>query len=217
MQGSSNKSLYFPNNKFAAPIVEPKKKKARIAISLEVQRQVWDVHIGTGKKSAPCPLCGEISIDCPSKRCGLECAHIVADKFTTDRPSPLSLFPSCSSCNNRCEDRCILDFLFLTGRHVQLENLIRSVHGYFCVLNPNQSTERLLMPVVIDTLYGADRFPAGGGIYNDVEIGQFAKMVHAKKNLEEQQKLQAQLMENVEELGKIAVYIPKRKSGRIVI
>lgn len=198
---------------FAPPIVpyESRKKRARAAISLDVQKQVWDIHIGTGTKRAPCPLCGERQIESPSKRCGLECAHIVADKFNPDKPSPLSLYPSCSSCNNRCEDECILDFLFRTGRHAELERLIRSVHACFCMLNPDQPSERLLMPAVIDTLYGFERFKVGGGIFNDVEIGQFAKMVHAKKNMEEQKALQEKMSEKIDELKCIATYIPKRK------
>ena len=193
-----------------------KRKKPRVGISLDVQKQVWDIHIGTGKKTAPCPLCGERQIECPSKRCGLECAHIVASKFAPDKPSPLSLFPSCSACNNRCEDDCILDFLFKTGRHAELERLIRSVHSYFCMLNPDQPSERLLMPVVIDTLYGFERFKAGGGIHHDVEIGQFAKMVHAKKNMEDQKALHAKLSESIEELGRIATYVPKQKRPPVV-
>lgn len=202
---------------FAPPILPNGNKKARKTVTLEIQKHVWDTHIGTGMKESPCPLCGEALIRSPTSRCGLELAHIVADKWFSGKLSPLSLYPSCSACNNRCEDDCLLDFLFRIGRHKQLERLIVAVHGLYCVMNPNQPPERLLMHNVIDSLYGWERYKSGGGIYNDVEIYNFARMVHIKQLNKEMDDITRQLRNKADEMQLVSTNIPTRKRPPSII
>lgn len=192
-------------------------KKARKAVTVEMQRNIWNTHIGTNVKEAPCPLCGINVIQCPTKRCGLELAHIVCEKFFIGEPSPLSLYPSCVSCNNNCGTDNIFDFLFSAGRWKQLENLIRSVHSVFVMMNPNQSDERLMMHNVIDQLYGWERYKSGGGIFNDVEIYNFARMIHMKRLNEELILLTRQMHQKTEEMQLVSQNIPKRKRPPTVI
>jgi len=207
-------SPFFPP---VRPAKEAPNKRARKTITTEVQKNVWNTHIGTGIKEIACPLCGHNVIKCPTSRCGLECAHIVADRFFTGEPSPLSLYPSCGSCNNSCRESCILDFLFQAGRYKQLENLIRSVHGQFSILNSDLPPERLLMHEVIDHLYGFERYKAGGGIYNDVEIYTFARSVHMKQLNEQMKELSRQIDAKSDEMRLLSVTIPKRKRPPSVI
>jgi hypothetical protein len=112
---------------------------------------------------------------------GLECAHIVAERFAPGvEPSPLSMYPSCKTCNNSCNDLCLLDHLYLSGKYRQLRRMIKSVHAVYSSLNPEMDEERLLMHNVIDDLYGYDRHKSGGGIVNDYEIRIIARSVHMK-------------------------------------
>jgi hypothetical protein len=181
-----------------------------------MQKSIWDTHIGTGIKEAPCPLCGINVIQCPSKRCGLEMAHIVADKYFTGEPSPLSLYPSCVSCNNKCGEVCILDYLFNSGRGKQLEALIRSVHACFMMQNRDLEPERLFMHNVIDHLYGWERYKAGGGLQNDLEIFHIARSLHMQQLNEEILALNAQMQQKARELEALAKGLPKRRRPPII-
>lgn len=161
-------------------------KVVRKTVSIEHQRQIWNCHIGIEHKQATCPLCGEQTIKSPIHRVQLECAHIVAETFTPGiEPSPLTMYPSCKTCNNACRNKCLLDHLLLTGRIDQLKRMIKSVHAVYVSLNPDLEPEKLFMHNVIDDLYGQDRYKAGGGIINDYEIRNIARAVHMKVLMED--------------------------------
>ena len=85
-------------------------KRRKTGITPAMKRTIWDIHIGIGYKTAKCPLCSlsELSNNVNS---GFEAAHIVADKFFTDKLSVLYLYPSCKVCNNECEEA--LRFAFI--------------------------------------------------------------------------------------------------------
>lgn len=153
----------------------------RKPVTVEQQREIWNCHIGIEHKEATCPLCGKNVIKNPSSRKTLECAHIVAEQFDRGvEPSPLSMYPSCASCNNGCNNVCLLDHLYLNGKVAQLRRMIKSIHAVYTMRNPELEPERLLMHNVIDELYGYERYKAGGGIINEYEIRIIARSVHMK-------------------------------------
>jgi len=194
----------------------PPMKKSRKNIPLTMQKSIWDTHMGTGTKEAPCPLCGINMIQCPSKRCGLELAHIVCEKYFMGEPSPLSLYPSCVSCNNKCGEMCILDFLFVAGRGKQLENLLLSVHKCFVMQNRDLERGQLMMHNVINHLYGWERYKAGGGLQNDWDILHIARSLHMQQLNEEILALNTKMQQKAHELEALAKDVPKRRRPPIL-
>ena len=200
------------NYGFFTPVGEHSfKKKSRKTVTPDMQKRIWNTHIGTGVKEVPCPLCGINIIKCPNNRCALENAHIVCDKFFMGEPSPLSLYPSCASCNNRCGEECILDFLFSAGRWKQLEDLIRSVHATFVMQNSDLPPERLFMHEVMDHLYGWERYKAGGGIVNEFEIYNIARSLHMKELNQEIAALNDRMREKMDEMEMLSKCKAKRR------
>lgn len=153
--------------------------KKKTTISQKLRKQIWEMYIGPGKKSAMCPLCEQVEIEGPSKNSGFQAAHIIADKFLADEDlSVFYLFPGCASCNNECADECILDYLLNRLRIDRLSQVIWQIFTVFARLNSFQLSKLEGMAwKVLDFLYGPSKFTAGGGIQNTYEIYKLASAI----------------------------------------
>ena len=167
--------------------------------------------MGPGIKEASCPLCGINVIRSASAKYGFEAAHIVAFRFFHDEPSVLYLYPSCSTCNNECEDLCILDFLYNAGRIDQLKRVMSSIHRIYAGQNPDLSPELLFVHHVMDHLYGRKRFPAGGGIDNDYDIYSIARSMHMKLLNDQILQHNQALRKTLDEIDLLSASVIKRK------
>ena len=156
--------------------LEPPTKKRLKGITPVLKRQCWERNIGIGILEAYCPLCGHNKIY-NNVNSGFEVAHVVASKYLNEDLTLLYAFPSCSACNNECADLCIFDFLYCRGRLKQLKKLIMSMYELFLLSHGDELAAQDCMAwKVIDHLYGAKRFPAGGGIQNRKQILELARI-----------------------------------------
>lgn len=173
-------------------------------ITPNLKKAIWDVHIGGAVSQTQCPLCG-INTIYQTRNSGFEAAHIVAAKFDdATQLTPLHLYPTCKSCNNACSDLCLLDYLWCRERIVQLRAVIWSLYKAFMARYSDQMPEVEQMAwKVLRHLYGSQRYPAGGGIANEIQIYEIAKAVEfaelAKEGAElsKRIKLNAQRMEDL--------------------
>lgn len=186
------------------PNVFPSQKKKRKAIPPELRRQVWQTYMPSGAKEALCPLCNERPIQSSKTKAGFECAHIVCHSFMDQELSVLFLFPSCPSCNNECEEVCLLDYLWQRSMHTQLRRMIRSIYDAYISLNPELSTKDLLMWNVLARLYGYERFKLGGGIVNEIAIYTLARSEHMLMLNERIQRLQREFQAAADEMREVA-------------
>lgn len=158
-------------------------KKSRGNISPDLKRAIWDLYIpgGAATKTAYCPLCGKGVIE-RNVNSGYEAAHIVADKFFPPgrKLSIYYLYPSCSSCNNLCQDLCILDFLYLYARYKLLQQMMENIYHIYVEEHPNLSLKDRLIWNVLHHLYGGEQFSAGGGLINQKPIFEMAKSVQLR-------------------------------------
>lgn len=156
-------------------------KKFKSNIPSDLRHAIWDVYIGRGYKTRPCPLCGVNQL-MRNTNSGFEAAHMVADKFMsgTQELSIYYLFPSCSSCNNECRTQCILDFLFCRLRYKELRSLICAVCTLYREENTELDMKHRLWPYILKTLYGSERFKSGGGLVNENRIYEIAEQEQRK-------------------------------------
>ena len=176
-------------------------KKPKTNITSNLRRQVWDLYIGVGTKTALCPLCGINRISNYESNGGFEACHIVASKFFHFDLSVYYLFPGCSTCNNDCSSMCLLDFLWCRGRITPLKNLISCVFNTFINEHTNDlKPEDLLAHKIIEHLYGENRFPSGGGVKNTHQIYEVARLVHYQELIEEGAQLAKKQKQNMESL-----------------
>ena len=193
-------------------------KKPRKAVPLQMQKQIWDTHIGSGVKEAACPLCGERLIKAPVNRVSVEMAHIIAEAHDRGvEPSPLTMYPSCPSCNNRADDMSLFDFLYERCHHKQLVKLIISVHKVFVKLNPDQPEERLFMHNFLAYRYGYERYPHGGGIRHEIAIYNLARSIHIQQLNGRILHLNSEIQEIAHELEAVVRSVPKKRSPPVVI
>lgn len=182
-----------------------------------MQKIIWDAHIGTGVKEATCLLCSERTITAPTKRVGVEMAHIIAEAHERGvEPSPLTMYPSCGSCNNRAEDLSLFDFLYERCQHKQLVQLIKSTHKVFVHLNPDQPDERLFMHNFLAYRYGYQRYPNGGGIKNEIEIYNLARSIHIQQLNGMILRLNSDIHEIAHKLEAIVRAVPKKHAPAVI-
>lgn len=183
-------------------------KKPKKSITPTLRQQIWDLHVGIGKKSALCPLCNHKTIYSSKINSGFEAAHIVADKWMGNTElTALYLFPSCDVCNNECSDFTVLDFLFNRGRIGMLRKVIASIYKAFCDFYENElPLENKIAPKVLHYLYGSDRFPAGGGIVNTKAIYEIARQVHLSLLVKHAKELSEQLDKTNTEIQNLLEY-----------
>lgn len=182
-------------------------KRQRRNIPPEVRKAVWQTHMPPGSKEALCPLCDEVLIRSSTKN-GFDCAHIVADKFHKGEHTVLYLYPSCGTCNNECEDVCLLDYLWNKGSGENLKRMIRSVYKAFLSMNPYLPIQDRLMWKVLERLYGYERFSAGGGLVNEIPIYMLAQSEHLLM-------INKQMKEKTEEMEMLATEMQMLSTTRI--
>jgi hypothetical protein len=151
------------------------KKPKSLAITPLLKKQLWTTYVGDAIKETACPLCG-INKVYQFTNSGFEACHIVAKKFNSEVPSIYYLIVGCSACNNNCADICVLDYLFCCQRINALRKIIQIIYGKFIEEHEHTlARENRLIWNVLDYLYGARRFPAGGGIVNTKPIYEIAR------------------------------------------
>lgn len=169
-------------------------KRQRKTLTNEVRRLIWQTHMPPGSKDGTCPICNEIPIQSASTKAGFEAAHIIAYKFNTFDTSVLYLYPSCKTCNNACEDECLLDYMWSHHKYENLRRLMQSVYNAYMAMNPDLTGEEVLLWRVMERLYGYDRWKAGGGIVNEIPIYTLARSEHMRM-LNERIQTQTRLLE----------------------
>ncbi len=157
------------------PLKQPKKSEPKGKnVDVALRRLIWDRYIGPGVKEIQCPLCSMYKIYQNANN-GFEAAHIVAKKFNLEL-NVYQVYPSCSSCNSECKTMCLLDYLFARQRFNALKRIILQIYTIYLEEHGDTMTENeKLIWNVLDHLYGADRYPAGGGIENKTGIYAIAK------------------------------------------
>lgn len=170
------------------------KRFKREPISTNLKKQVWENYCGIHITESICALCGIVKIYL-NKNSGFECAHIIADKFLTRKLSVLYLYPSCSSCNNECQDLCLLDYLWVRGRFPQLKKMILQIYKAYTTQFDLTSSEKMAWKV-LEHLYGKNTFPAGGGIVNELQIYEQARLAECDL-------LRGRIKEKMEEVGEL--------------
>lgn len=137
---------------------------------------VWDLYIGMGVKSALCQLCVIRTIE-KNVTCGWQAAHIVASTYFGKEPLTIYyLYPSCSGCNNQCGTATIFDYLWARQRYGPLRKILLAVyHHYVTEHDDVLAPESRMIHVVLEHLYGKERFPLTGGITNKKQIYELAR------------------------------------------
>lgn len=186
--------------------------KKRKPIPPEVRKSVWETHMANGLKEGLCPICKENVIKSNNTKAGFECAHILPDRFYTGAPTPLFLYPSCSTCNSACEDDNLLDYLYQKHKWAELKRVIKTVCNAFITMNPDLSRDKLAMWKILEQLYGYERWPMGGGIVNESAIYHIARAMHmeqlAKKIDKQTRKLQL-LADEMRLLGETPIQVKR--------
>jgi hypothetical protein len=184
------------------------KKENGVKISAKLRVQIWELYIGIGIKQITCPLCGLHEIMGPTQNSGFQACHIVASKFSPSSTGGVMdvfyLFPGCQTCNNECSDQCLLDFLYTRMRYKQLQTMIWNIFKAFTVVHEKELAHHEgLCWRILDHLYGAKKFPAGGGIENKWAIYQMANVEQMKHVNGRVKELTEQLSQNVMLLNKL--------------
>lgn len=178
-----HESPYFMTGGSGAGKFTNAKKKSN-PVSQTMKRALWDMYIGLHVKQAKCLLCGTADIHL-SFNSGYDSAHIIADRYFDKQMSVYYAIPSCKSCNNICNDMCVIDFLFTTNRLDTLRKVIRVVYKTYIQENTHSlAPEARLAYAIIHHLYGPDTFRFGG-IQNTKPIYEIARMVQYHDLLEE--------------------------------
>jgi hypothetical protein len=180
------------------------KKRRRTTVSVALKRAVWDAYIGPAVQEAPCPICGIVRIY-QTRNSGFEAAHIVADKYELATELNVThLYPCCETCNNYCSDLCLLDYMWGRERIPQLRAFIWAVYQAFVGRHVGELDQLdNLTWRVIQHLYGAQRYPGGGGLQNEKQIYELAREVQMTKLAEEAARLSAQMVDNAKTLRKL--------------
>ena len=196
-----------------------KKSSSSAAVTPAVKKVIWDMYIGMGVQEAFCPLCGMNRIH-QKTNSGFEAAHVIARKwFLPHAPrkggagkeqydytsssaaaagaaSIYYLFPSCAACNNECADHCLLDYLYCRNRLAPLRRFIMAVFNTFTTEHQHElRTEERMAWLILDRLYGADRWKAGGGIQNAKAIYEIARVEQYHQLVQQTASLTKQLQE----------------------
>lgn len=167
-------------------------KKAKVSDNLK--RAVWDLYVGIGVQRTLCQLCMINTIH-SNINSGFECAHIVARKYLTEDATIYYLYPSCDVCNNQCRDVSIFDFLWARQRYTALRRLCMAVHTtYVTEHDAELATESRMIHLVLDHLYGTQRFRIGGGIVNRKQIYEVARIAQYDWLLDKSVELEKQLL-----------------------
>jgi hypothetical protein len=166
------------------------------SINQHKRKRIWEMYFGPGVKQTLCPLCGVTEIQNTTQNSGFNLCHIVADKFMfeKDMNNIFYFYPGCGVCNQECADLCILDYLYGRGRFNQLRSMIWAIYSsYLAQYQSELSKDSDVCWKIIQYLYGSERFPAGGGIYNEKQIYELARTVHHEKLIEKTNKLLTEL------------------------
>lgn len=171
VQFNKRPSLY---DSYLMPSVQdpPKPVKQRKRGGSEHRKRIWGWLFGTDKK-APCPLCGECDIYSGENTTSpFEAAHIVAHAFSKDEEAERSMgehvfyvVPCCKTCNDATGTQTIWDFLYTSSR----THLMRTLAWkWFTAYSNNfpatvEHCDNILWKLV-DHLFGAKRYPNGGGV-----------------------------------------------------
>jgi len=149
--------------------------KKQKGIPVQLKRAIWDMYIGPHVKEATCPLCGTARIERNSNS-GFDAAHVVARKFLDKELSVYYLYPSCASCNNQCDDLCLLDYMWCRQRIAQLRRFIMAVFEAFVAEHKHDLTDESRYAwKVVEYLYGKETFKAGGGLQNAKQVYEVAR------------------------------------------
>lgn len=173
------------------------------SINHHKRKRVWEMYFGPGVKQTLCPLCGTNEIQNSAQNSGFNLCHIVADKFMLDKDltNVFYFYPGCSSCNQECADLCILDYLYGRGRYNQLRTMIWAIYSsYSAQYQSELSKDSDVCWKLLRNLYGSERFPAGGGIYNEKHIYELARTVHHEKLIEKTKDLLKELDKTKEQM-----------------
>lgn len=174
------------------------------AITPTLKKAIWDLYIGVNVSQTQCPLCGLNTIYL-NRNSGFEAAHIVAAKFDLNNPlTPLHLYPSCKPCNNACSDMCLLDYLWCRDRVVQLRSIIWSIYKAF-VAKWAQELEEVELQAwkVLRHLYGSQKYPAGGGLQNEKQIYEEARMLEYVELAKTGAELNRKVQENAKQMEQL--------------
>lgn len=145
-------------------------------VSVALKRAIWDMYIGMGVQKTFCPICGinQISNNVNS---GFEAAHVVARRYFSGEMNVYYAYPSCSSCNNQCEDLCLLDFFYVRNNLHALRQFIMKVYQCYLIEHSHHlALEDRYSWRIIHHLYGPERFLTGGGIINTKAIYEIARV-----------------------------------------
>jgi hypothetical protein len=153
-----------------------KRPKPNTTIASDLKNAIWDLYIGRGLKTSPCPICGTSDMQ-RNSTAGFEAAHMIADKWMTDKTklNVYYLYPSCRSCNLNCRTDCILDFLYCRMRFRELRILINAVcTTYISEHDDSLDLRNRLWAFILKRLYGSDTWKSGGGLVNENAIYRIA-------------------------------------------
>jgi hypothetical protein len=171
-------------------------KKPKTNVTSNLRRQIWDLYIGPGIKSANCPLCGLNKISNYESNGGFEACHIVANKYC-NMLNCYYLFPGCTVCNNECSSMCLLDFLWVRFRLKMLKQMISKIFNTFLIENKQDlQPQDQLAHKIIEHLYGEGKFPAGGGVQNTKQIYEIARLVQYEELVTRGEKLAKEMIDN---------------------
>lgn len=174
---------------FVAPVAVKGKSKG---VTPTLKRAIWDLYVGAGQRETQCLLCGVHKIYA-TQNSGFEAAHVVARSFFVGDLTIYSLIPSCASCNNECENMCLLDFLWVRSRIAPLRRIIMTIYNAFVTQYAHElATKDRMAWRVLEHLYGPSRYPAGGGIINTKAIYEIARAEQYAALVEEAARYAAQ-------------------------
>lgn len=172
-------------------VMEPPTKKS---VSSSLKHAVWDTYIGIGVQKALCQLCLLRTIH-SNVNSGFECAHIVARVHLNESPTIYYLYPSCEVCNNQCRNDCIFDFLWARNRLAPLRKALLAVFKHYVTEHEHElAVQDRMIHLVLDTLYGSQHFPLGGGIVNKKQIYEIARVEQYEDLLNESNELEKRLL-----------------------
>jgi len=176
-------------------------KKIRKTITPALKKCIWELYVGIGKQKATCLLCGITEIK-NNVNSGFEAAHLVARSFmATQDLNIYYAIPSCSICNNECENMCVLDFMYGRNRIRDLRMVIMKIYETFITEHGQElDDEQRMAWRVLEYLYGPTRFPAGGGIQNRKQIYELARLEQYSFLVQKSKRLTAELEQTVKEM-----------------
>ena len=185
--------------------VRPKKRVRhdKEAVSSNLKRLMWDLHVGMHIKSVSCFGCGRKTLYF-DKRADWEASHVVArhwfkkNQDTCGALTKYDLVPLCRACNLSMRTQCLWEWLYEHGRIKQLKRLCHNIYKIYTEEHAQETYtyKEVCWRLILEHLHGQRRFPNGGVISQD-NYGAIRDIL----KLHQQQQLEHDMKELIQHLG----------------